>query len=105
MSCCCQKIYKFCKVIDACSAADFGDMFKDLSSADYTVELDFLDSVLRLPITVLDGVIDISPLTLNKLNEGYTYVGRVVDVNGATVSIVVDAIAYDCFQFETKFKF
>lgn len=104
MSCCCTKIYKFCNKIDSCSD-EFGKLFADLASGNYTIELDFLNSTVQIPITVTSGVVDISPLDQNKLNESYTYIGKVVDSSGVTVSLAKDAISYDCFQFETKLKF
>ncbi|MEJ7611361.1 MAG: hypothetical protein WKF88_09320 [Ferruginibacter sp.] len=74
-------------------------MFKDLPDGSYSVELDFLDSVIKIPISVAAGVVTVDAADILTLNESFTYTGKVKDTDGATVNIVKDTESYDCFQF------
>lgn len=93
MPCNCTKIYKFKEPVNACDAQSFLSMFKNLPDGNYTVQLDFLNGVQKVPIAVASNVVTGTVA----LNESYTYVGKVI---GTTLTF--DSVEYDCFQFETK---
>lgn len=99
MSCCCTKVYKFCKPLRGCSASDFANLFKGLAEGTYSVQLDFLSGKQLRMVTVKDSIILVSG---GDLNESYTYTGQVFDSGGNVVPLVFETLSYDCFQFETK---
>lgn len=101
MSCCCVKILKFCTPISACDKYAFANLFKGLQDGTYTVELQYLDAIVSIPITVVSGNVDVTILNLTALNEIYTYTGLVRDSAGAVVKFTKASIEYDCFQFST----
>jgi hypothetical protein len=98
MSCCCNKTYKFCKKISACSLQNLKALFKNIPNGTYIIELNFLQSVIKIQMVVVGTTFTI---TGPGLNENYTYTGRVFNSAGQMVPFVVDAVQYDCFQFDT----
>lgn len=103
MSCCCEKIYKFCEKVPSCDQSVFKKMFIGLPDGSYTVVLDFLDSVIKIPITVAGDVVTLTDADALKLNEDFTYRGRVIDEDGETVNLTEDDVEYDCFEFSTYY--
>jgi hypothetical protein len=75
-------------------------MFTGLEDGNYTVQLNFLDSVIDVDIVVTGGVATLTdPLNLN---EKYTYVAKVFNAGGFEVTLYYNTVAYDCIQFNTK---
>lgn len=77
---------------------DFKSLFINLPDGAYMVKLDFLNSVIEVPIVVEDGTVQANTVSLN---ENYSYTGRVVDAEGETVNIVIGETQFECFQFDT----
>jgi len=100
MSCCCQKVYKFCNSVNGCNYEGFTEMFTSLPDGNYNVELEFLNGKHLIGITKSSETIETVGSVV--LNENYTYTGKVVDASGSVIPLVVDNVSYDCFQFETK---
>jgi hypothetical protein len=98
MSCCCEKVYRMCDV-PVCDGESLVLPVTIDAGGDYTLQLDFLDSML----TETASFIATNTATFSKdlLNEKYTYTGRVVDAAGAVVNFTVDTVEYDCFEFTT----
>ena len=92
---CCNKIYKYPKAVNTCTQDDFKAIFSFLGNGDYTVLLNFLDSVQVITLNATERVITIT--SDYALNENYTYTGRIVDTE-----ILVSNVVYDCFEFTTK---
>ncbi len=103
MSCCCTNTYKFCQPVDSCTGNGFTDMFKALADGVYTVQLDFLDSVIEYTINVASNVVTLNEGVTIILNERFTYTGKVINASGAVVSLIFGGTSYDCFQFDTKY--
>lgn len=97
--CCCSNVYRICDVI-VCDANPLVLPVPIPSDGDYTLELDFLNSVVRKTATLSLG--DNATFEDVPLNEQYTYTGRVMDAAGDPVTFEIDEIEYDCFQFSTK---
>lgn len=104
MSCCCEKVYKFCTLVPSCNSDAFKELFKDLADGDYTVQLEFLGARLNIPITVASNVVTIEPADLVKLNESFTYQGKVLNSEGETVPLTFETVEYDCFEFSTIYS-
>lgn len=99
MSCCCKKTYHFCKTVNACNPSQLSELFKDLPFGDYTLHLEFLNSVTEIEIKVEDNGVVIPDV---ELNESYTYSCKLFDSEGARVNLTVDEVEYDCFTFKTS---
>lgn len=99
MSCCCQKVYALCDTV-VCDEQDLVLPFTVDADGEYTLELNFLEAVLRKTALLSSG--DSPTFDKDGLNEAFTYVGRVLGPDGQPVSFTVDAVEYDCLQFTTK---
>jgi hypothetical protein len=102
MSCCCKKTYKFCYPINPCDKNSFANLFKGLLDGNYIVQLNYLDAILNIAITIVGSVVDATNLNLSSLNESYTYTGKVINNIGEVVPLTKDNVVYDCFQFATN---
>lgn len=99
MNCCCEKIYLMCDV-PVCDGQALILPFTAPDDGPYTLDLDFLDHSLQTTKDFITGAAIAFPKT--KLNEGYTYTGRVLDGDHKPVSFIVEGVEYDCFEFTTK---
>ncbi len=99
MSCCCKKTYLLCDLV-VCEEGDLVLPIPVTADGEYTLELDFLDSLLKIvsPLSAGDN------FTFDKrgLNEQFTYVGRIKGPDGVVVSFTIDEVVYDCLEFTTK---
>jgi hypothetical protein len=95
MPCCCSKIYRVCDVI-VCDGEDL------VLPADgtYTLELDFLQDVIRKTAQLSEG--DNFTFDMTDLNERFTYVGHLKGPDGVPITFTVDSVVYDCIEFTTK---
>ena len=99
MSCCCTNTYKFCKPVNGCNSASFSALFSGLPDGSYTIQLDYLNSVQNIGITVASGVLTFTSTIV--LNENFTYTGQVLNSSGIVVPLTFYTVPYDCFQFVT----
>jgi hypothetical protein len=99
MSCCCTKIYKFCKPVNGCNSESFAALFAGVPDGSYTIQLDFLGSVQSIGITITGGVLAFTSSI--GLNENFTYTGQLLNGSGVVVPLYFYSVAYDCFQFTT----
>lgn len=99
MSCCCQKVYRLCDVIQ-CDGEDLVLPITMPATGEYTMELDFLSDSIRETAMLSAG--DAATFSKRNLNERFTYVGHVLDDIGQPVKFTIDGIEYDCFEFTTK---
>jgi hypothetical protein len=99
MSCCCTKIYKFCKPVNGCNSESFAALFASVPDGSYIIQLDFLGSVQIIGITITGGVLDFTSSI--GLNENFTYTGQLLNGSGVVVPLYFSTVAYDCFQFTT----
>lgn len=98
MSCCCTKTYKFCQKISGCSTDNIAFLFKGIPDGNYIIELDYLNSLVRIQMGVVGTTFTIvGP----GLNESYIYTGKLFNIDGQSVPFIVNTITYDCFQFQT----
>lgn len=98
MSCCCQKVYKLCDVT-VCTQDLRLPIITEVEG-DHVLELEFLGDVLRQ--TGSFGSDDTVSFGTSDLNEGFTYVGHVLDPNNQKMLFTVDGVEYDCFEFTTR---
>lgn len=98
MSCCCQKVYKLCDVT-VCVESLRLPIIAEVGG-DHVLELEFLGDVVRQ--TSFFGINDGASFGTNALNEGFTYVGHVLDPNNQKMLFTVDGVEYDCFEFTTR---
>jgi len=100
MSCCCTKVYRLCDVT-VCEDDVIRVPIPVTASGLYTLELDFLGKVVRIPAVQEAGAPDmVFPAGL--LNEAFTYTAQVRDPSDYVVPFTVDEVEYDCLQFTTK---
>jgi hypothetical protein len=99
MSCCCTKIYKFCKPVNGCNSESFAALFASVPDGSYMIQLDFLGSVQTIGITITGGVLAFTSSI--GLNENFTYTGQLLNGSGVVVPLYFSTVAYDCFQFTT----
>jgi hypothetical protein len=102
MSCCCTKIYKFCKPVNGCNSESFAALFAGVPAGSYTIQLDFLGSVQTIGISITGGVLAFTSSI--GLNENFTYTGQLLNGSGVVVPLYFSTVAYDCFQFTTKME-
>lgn len=99
MSCCCTNVYRLCDLI-VCDGEDLVLPIPVPADGEYTMELDFLQDVIKTVASLSLG--DNATFPKTNLNERFTYVGRVVDGLGETVTFEINSVVYDCFEFTTK---
>lgn len=99
MSCCCKKVYRLCDLV-VCDDLDLVLPVPITVDGEYTLELDFLDDLVRKTAMLGNG--DMATFDKVDLNERFTYVGRVVGPDGNVVKFTVDEVEYDCVEFTTK---
>lgn len=99
MSCCCTSVHRLCDVVK-CDGEDLVLPVPIPATGEYVLELEFLGDVIRQSAQLSEG--DNATFSKEYLNEKFTYVGRVLDPTGATVSFDVDGTTFDCFEFTTK---
>lgn len=99
MSCCCNKIYKFCKAVNGCNRDNFAALFAGVPDGNYTIQLDYLNSVVSIEMSISEGVVTFTYAV--QLNENFTYTGQLLNESGEVVPIVKEEVSYDCFQFTT----
>lgn len=99
MSCCCKNTYPLCDLV-VCDDEDLVIPAAVPADGEYTLELDFLDSVVKIPASLSAG----DNFTFDKagLNERFTYAGRIKGPDGVVVSFTIDSVVYDCLEFTTK---
>lgn len=100
MSCCCTKVYRLCDVI-VCEDTHIRIPIPVSASGLYTLELDFLGKVIRIPAAQEAGAQEMTFPT-GLLNEAYTYTAQVRDPADYVVPFTVDEVEYDCISFTTK---
>lgn len=99
MSCCCTRVWRLCDLV-VCDADDLVLPIPIPADGEYTLELNFLDNIVRKTANLSSG--DNATFDTTGLNERFTYQGQVKDSTGQTLTFVVDAITYDCIEFTTK---
>lgn len=99
MSCCCTKLFRICDVV-TCDDLDLVLPIPVPADGEYTLELNFLQHVLRKTVELSAG--DNATFDKADLNEQFTYVGQVKDAAGEVVTFVIDGKTYDCIEFTTK---
>lgn len=99
MPCCCSKIYRVCDVI-ICDGDDLVLPVTVPADGTYTLELDFLQDVIRKTAQLTAG--DNFTFDMADLNERFTYVGHLKGPDGTPITFTVDAVVYDCIEFTTK---
>jgi hypothetical protein len=99
MPCCCSKIYRICDLV-ICDGDDLVLPVPVLMDGEHALELDFLGDVIRKTANLSTG--DNATFDKNDLNERFTYVGHILDPEGAVLKFTIDAVEYDCIEFTTK---
>lgn len=99
MSCCCTNIYRLCDQV-VCDDQDLVLPIPVPADGEYTLELDFLDSVVTKTASFTAS--DNATFDKEGLNEAYTYTARLRDSAGAIVPFTVETVEYDCVEFTTK---
>lgn len=102
MSCCCTKTYRLCDVI-VCEDLELRVPIPVPSAGLYTLELDFLGKVVRIP-AAQEAAAEEMVFPAGLLNEHYTYTAQVRDPSDYVVPFEVDGVEYDCLSFTTKPK-
>lgn len=100
MSCCCTKTYRLCDVI-VCEDDVIRAPIPFDASGLYTLELDFLGKVVRIPAAQVGPATEMVFPT-GHLNESYTYTAQVRDPGDQVVTFEIDGVVYDCLTFTTK---
>lgn len=98
MSCCCTTIFRVCDLVICEDELVLPVPIP--GDGEYILELDFLDDVIRKSAMLSSG--DNATFSTEGLNERFTYVGRIIDPNGQTLTFVNDGVTYDCIEFTTK---
>src|SRR3972149_2998453 len=99
MPCCCSKIYRVCDVV-ICVGEDLVLPVSVPSDGEYTLELDFLQDVIRKTATLTEG--DNFTFDAADLTERFTYVGHIKGPDGTPIKFTIDTVEYDCIEFTTK---
>jgi hypothetical protein len=99
MPCCCSTIYRVCDVI-VCDGQDLVLPVTVPADGEYTLELDFLQDVIRKMATLTAG--DNFTFNMEDINERFTYVGHIKGPDGAPITFDIDGVVYDCIEFTTK---
>jgi hypothetical protein len=99
MSCCCQRVHKFCDVV-VCDDQDLVLPITIPADGSYTMELNFLGNVKRQTAPFTAG--DTATFSKDPLNETFTYQGHLEGPGGETVEFELDGETFDCFEFTTK---
>jgi hypothetical protein len=99
MNCCCTKVYRVCDVIQ-CDESDLVFPIPIPADGEYTLELDFLNDVIRETVQLSAG--NNATFSKRNLNERFTYVGHVLNASGEKVTFTIDGQVYDCIEFTTK---
>src|SRR6186997_1545089 len=101
MSCCCTRIYRLCDLV-ICDGEDLVLPIPITADGEYTLELDFMQTVIEKVATLTSG--DNATFDKDELNEQFTYTGQVKNSDGETVSFEIEGVTYDCIEFTTKKK-
>lgn len=99
MPCCCSRIYRVCDVI-ICDAEDLVLPIEVPADGTYTLELDFLQDVIRKTSMLTAG--DNFTFDVVELNERFTYVGHLKGPDGMPITFTINDVQYDCIEFTTK---
>lgn len=99
MPCCCTKTHRVCDVI-ICDDDDLVLPVPIPADGEYTLELDFLDDVIRKTAQLTTG--DNATFDHDGLNEKFTYVGHIRKPDGEILSFEIDGKTFDCLEFTTK---
>jgi hypothetical protein len=99
MPCCYNNIFKLCDLV-TCDAGDLVLPIPIPGDGEYTLELMFLQDVVRKTATLSAG--DNATFDKADLNERFTYVGHVENAAGDHLTFDIDGKTYDAVEFTTK---
>lgn len=94
MGCCCNKIFKICRIAGVCEGAELV-VDTDLPNGSYILVTSFLSKIIKIETTAQGGRLWIQT---GGLNENFTYQGTIEKLSGEQVNILTD---FDCVVFNT----